>query len=134
MLRWLLMMTVVALLGGCRLVFPTPIKWGVPISTSRFEVHRLNSSQLSPDQRALVAQAGKPDIIVVEEELKTNKPVQRWIYKRDKTIYSFLDGRKVDYVQVDTKGRNPMLEEQEDQGLLVSLWHWIQQAAYRLRG
>lgn len=133
MIRWLTTLLLASLLGGCLFIVRDPVQTGIRVTNDRFEVTRLNRGSLSADQHAAVAEFGKPDTIVFETQLKTGKPVQRWIYTRDKRIVTFLQGNRVDYVQVESEGRNPLLEAQADQGPLIAAWQWLQLAAHWLR-
>ncbi|MBI5496563.1 MAG: hypothetical protein HY904_16190 [Deltaproteobacteria bacterium] len=120
--------------GGCMFVLRSPIERGMRVTNDRFDVVRLNRSQLSPDQRRALDESGTPDTMVFEEELKTGLPVQRWVYSKDKLQYVFLDGRKVDYVVVASSGRNPLLEAaNSDQGPLLIAWQWLQLVGHWLR-
>ena len=104
-----------------------PIERGMRVTNDRFEVIRLNKAQMSPDQRRCFEESGNPTLLVFEEELGTGKPVQRWIYEKDQLQYTFLEGRKVDYVVVATQGKNPILEAaNSDQGPLLIAWQWLQ--------
>ncbi|MEW5848877.1 MAG: hypothetical protein AB2A00_08680 [Myxococcota bacterium] len=135
-MRQLLLITAVlsVLCGGCMFLPRPPIQQGLRITNDRFEVIRLNKSQLSPDQRKVLADSGTPSHIVFESELKTGKPVQRWVYTKDNVIYVFLDGKKVDYVEVESTGSASLLDpSQAEEGPLLVAWKWIQLLGHWLR-
>jgi hypothetical protein len=111
-----------------------PIERGLRQTNDRFEVVRVNPAQCSVDQRRVLQDSGTPDTIVFEEELKTGRAVQRWVYSKDRLQYVFLDGVKVDYVVVRSLGKNPLLEAaNSDQGPLLIAWQWLQLIGHWLR-
>jgi len=111
-----------------------PIERGLRVTNDRFEVVRLNGRQLSEDQRLILKESGTPKYIVFENELSTGKPVQRWIYPKDKLSYVFLSGKKVDYVVVESTGKNPLLEAaQGERGPLLIAWEWFQLIGHWIR-
>jgi hypothetical protein len=129
-------MLVAALLAtaACQPWLRPPVAAGLRVTNDRFEVARLNKGALSPDQRKVLQESGTPKFIVFEAEVKTGKPVQRWVYPDDKLQYVFVAGKKVDYVVVDSAGINPLLEASKsaDQGPLVALWQFIQLLGHSL--
>ncbi len=127
MFRLSALLLTVLLSQGCMFLLRAPIERGMRVTNERFEVIRLNPAQMTADQKRVFQDSGNPSLLVFEEELGTNKPVQRWIYEKDQLQYTFLDGKKVDYVVVATQGKNPILEAaNSDQGPLLIAWQWLQ--------
>jgi hypothetical protein len=131
---WAVLALLVSSAAGCGLVLRPPVTAGMRITNDRFEVARLNKSALSPDQRKVLADSGTPKFIVFETQVRTHKAVQRWLYPEDKLQYVFLEGKKVDYVVVESAGINPLLEaaKSADQGPLVVAWQYIQLLGHSL--
>jgi hypothetical protein len=120
--------------SGCFLAIRPPIERGVRVTNERFEVARLSRSQLSEEQRRMLDESGTPDVLVFETELVTGRPVQRWLYTKDRLMYVFVDGKKVDYVAVESKGKNPLLDpEAQEQGPLQLVWQGIQLLGHWLK-
>lgn len=156
-MRWLLCCAAILTSSGCMFFVRPPIERGLRVTNERFEVVTLNEGHLtqgqreflqgtparglvplldplSEDQRKVLKESGTPKFIVFENELGTGKPVQRWVYPADKVAYVFLAGKKVDYVVVDSAGKNPLLDAaQGDQGPLLIAWQWIQLVGHWLR-
>lgn len=114
--------------SGCMLWLRSPVSRGIRVAEDRVEVARLNLSALSKDQRHTFDQNGTPKFIVYETELKSEKPVQRWLYPDAKLQFVFVAGKQVDYTVVESSGINPLLEaaRNADEGPLQLAWQWLQ--------
>lgn len=134
MRRLLLLLLLTCSQMGCMFFLRAPIERGLRQTNDRYEVVRINKAQCSADQRRILEDSGTPDTIIFEEELKTSRPVQRWVYSKDRLQYVFLDGQKVDYVVVYSTGKNPLLEAAgSDQGPLLIAWQWLQLIGHWVR-
>lgn len=131
---WVLFSLLVLHSTGCFLMLRPPVSRGMRISNDRFEVARVNRGQLTVDQRGVLDEEGTPEFIVFEEELETGKAVQRWVYSKKELQVVFLEGKKVDYVVVQSSGRNPLLDASAgEQGPLLLAWQWFQLVGHWLR-
>ena len=134
MTRWLALVLLLPLLSGCAFILRPPVTGGMRISNDRYEVTRVSRAFLSADQKKVLDEMGTPDAIVFEEELDTGKAVQRWVYTPRNEIRTFLVGKQVDYVKVDSSGFNPMLDPQQtEQGPLIMAWQVLQLVGHWVR-
>ncbi len=91
------------LLMGCSTQAPYMRKW-LPVEglSRRWHDGEIVSDRLSADEKAVFDELGPPDIIRFFRAFETRQPVYEWIYEAKNQIVWFVEGRRVDYVAVDT--------------------------------
>lgn len=91
------------LLSGCTLQAPYMRGWELAESIdNRWTSGTFETHKLSPDETAVHQELGIPESVRFFRTLATRQKVYEWIYlKRDQTVW-FVEGKRVDYVAVDT--------------------------------
>lgn len=85
-----------------------------------------DEKKLSQDETAVYKEFGTPDAVRFFRALQTRQPVYQWIYlKREQHVW-FLEGKRIEYVEVDantastTKASRETLEDKATTGGFVA--------------
>jgi hypothetical protein len=70
-------------------------------------------NQLSDDEAAVYAELGTPDAIRFFRALRARQHVYEWIYEDREQVVWFVDGKRVEYVAVDTNNSGLTKETRE---------------------
>lgn len=74
-----------------------------PSHTQRWSGGKLKADKLSDDEKAVYTELGTPDTIRFFRTVETRQRVYEWLYQQPIRIVWFVDGKRVDYVAVDTQ-------------------------------
>jgi uncharacterized protein YaeQ len=84
-----------------------------PGLSNRWTGGTFKASKLSDDEAAVYAELGEPDAIRFFRALHTRQRVYEWIYEEQEQIVWFVDGKRVEYVAVDTNSSSLTKETRE---------------------
>ena len=62
----------------------------------------IKEDKLSSDEAAVLEELGTPDDIRFFRSAESREPVYEWIYKEREQLVWFVEGKRVEYVKVDT--------------------------------
>jgi hypothetical protein len=92
-----------SLLVGCTTQAAYMRRWEpVPAVSNRWSGGTLKEAKLSPDEAAVYSEFGTPDVIRFFRATQTRQRVYEWVYTEQEQVVWFVDGKRVDYVAVDT--------------------------------
>ena len=92
-----------SLLVGCTTQAAYMRRWEpVPAVDERWSGGTLKEGKLSRDEAAVYGEFGTPDAIRFFRTTQTRQRVYEWIYTEQEQVVWFVDGKRVDYVAVDT--------------------------------
>jgi hypothetical protein len=85
--------------------------------SERWQVEKINPSRLSADEREVYERMGPPTYVRFFRHLSVGREkVYEWVYAEPVQLFTFMNGKKVDYVVMD---ENPSsLNESEKKVLL----------------
>lgn len=90
--------------AGCSTQAPYMRGWDLePRRTHRWTDGEFKIDKLSEDEKVAYTEFGTPDTIRFFRTLDTRQRVYEWLYLESNRIVWFVDGRRVDYVAVDSK-------------------------------
>jgi hypothetical protein len=91
-----------SLLLGCTTQATYMRRWEpVPAVSDRWAGGTLKENKLSSDEAAVYRELGIPDTIRFFRTVQTRQSVYEWIYTEQEQVVWFVDGNRVDYVEVD---------------------------------
>lgn len=94
---------VVVWLTGCSSQAAYMSGWTLdPAHTHRWSDGKLKAKKLSEDEKAIYTELGTPNTIRYFRTIETRQRVYEWLYQQPLRIVWFVDGKRVDYVAVDT--------------------------------
>ena len=85
----------------------------VPAVSDRWAGGTLKENKLSSDEAAVYQELGNPDTMRFFRATQTRQPVYAWIYTEQEQVIWFVDGKRVDYVEVDTASSGLAKETRE---------------------
>jgi hypothetical protein len=92
-----------SLLVGCTTQAAYMRRWEpVPVVSDRWAGGTIREGKLSSDEAAVFNEFGTPDVIRFFRATQTRQRVYEWIYTEQEQVVWFVDGKRVDYVAVDT--------------------------------
>lgn len=100
---WGLAMIMLLLVAGCAPQAAYMRKWQSAESISnRWAGGTIQADRLSEDEAAAFEQLGTPDVIRFYRRVPTRERVYAWVYEPSNQVLWFVDGQRVDYVEVDS--------------------------------
>jgi hypothetical protein len=69
--------------------------------SNRWAGGTIRADRLSEDEAGVFKELGTPDIIRLYRRVPTRERVYTWIYEASNQVIWFVDGQRVDYVEVD---------------------------------
>ena len=95
--------SIILLLAGCSQRAPYMKKWQpVPRIAHRWTGGTLREAKLSEDEAAAFQELGTPETIRFFRSKPERQRVYAWLYEEKEQIVWFVDGRRIDYVVLDT--------------------------------
>jgi hypothetical protein len=85
--------------------------------SNRWADGTIRADRLSDDEAAAFQELGTPDVIRFYRRVPTRERVYAWIYEASNQVIWFVDGQRMDYVEVDD---NTLPLTQEEQQTLKS--------------
>jgi hypothetical protein len=103
---WGLAMMILLLVAGCTPQASYMRKWQpAERIANRWAGGTIRAERLSKDEATTFKKLGTPDVIRFYRRVPTRERVYAWIYEASHQVVWFVDGQRVDYVDVDT---NPL--------------------------
>jgi hypothetical protein len=100
---WGLAMMILLLVAGCTSQASYMQKWQpVERIANRWSGGSIQADRLSEDETAAFEALGTPDVIRFFRQVPTSERVYAWIYEASNQVVWFVDGQRVDYVEVDS--------------------------------
>ena len=100
---WGLAMMILLLVAGCTSQASYMQKWqAVERIANHWSGGTIRADRLSEDEMAAFEELGTPDVIRFFRQVPTSKRVYAWIYEPPNQVLWFIDGQRVDYVEVDS--------------------------------
>ena len=103
-----------SLLVGCTTQAAYMRRWELePAVSDRWSGGTIKENKLSSDEAAVYGELGKPDVIRFFRATQTRQRVYEWLYTEQEQVVWFVDGKRVDYVAVDTDSSGLAKETRE---------------------
>ena len=105
---------ILSMLVGCTLQAPYMRGWELSETISnRWIGGTFDDKKLSSDEAAVYKELGTPEAVRFFRALETRQRVYEWVYvERDQVVW-FVEGKRVDYVTVDTDSSKLTKETRE---------------------
>jgi hypothetical protein len=89
-------------------------KWQAAENMShRWAGGTIREERLSEDEATVFKELGTPDVIRFYRQVPTRERVYSWIYEASNQVIWFVEGQRVDYVEVDANTLPLSKEEQQ---------------------
>ena len=98
-----ILLVLLSMLMGCTLQAPYMRSWDLAEGiNNRWTGGTFDAKKFSADEAAVYKELGTPETVRYFRTVETRQPVYAWIYlKREQHVW-FVEGKRVDYVAVDT--------------------------------
>lgn len=106
-----LAMIMILLVVGCTPQASYMRKWKpADRIANRWERGTIRADRLSEGEAVVYEELGTPDVIRLYRQVPTRERVYAWIYEEPNRVVWFVDGERMDYVEVD-KNTLPLSQE-----------------------
>jgi hypothetical protein len=96
-------MIMLLLVAGCAPQAAYMRKWQAAESISnRWAGGTIRADRLSGDEAAAFEELGAPDVFRFYRQVPTRERVYAWVYEQSNRVLWFVDGQRVNYVEVDS--------------------------------
>ncbi len=100
---WGIAMIILLLVAGCTPQATYMRKWRQAERISnRWAGGTIRANRLSEDEAVAFEEFGTPDVIRLYRQVPTRERVYAWIYEEANQVVWFVDGQRMDYVEVDS--------------------------------